>query len=168
MTTKWDADKISALLSSAFAPELTKPFNSTSAPTATIDVLLTFDAHGVSSHLNHISLFHGARQFIASLRANRPGWACPVDLYTLTSISVFRKYLGFGDSLVSIAAMALSKRGAAKDKEQRLLFLSDIGEVRTAQGAMTGAHISQMRWFRYGWIWASRYMYLNDLKLEKV
>jgi len=49
-----------------------------------------------------------------------------------------------------------------------LLFMSGLGEVRTAQRAMTTAHKSQMRWFRWGWIALSRYMIVNDLKLEKV
>jgi N-acetylglucosaminylphosphatidylinositol deacetylase len=40
--------------------------------------------------------------------------------------------------------------------------------VRAAQQAMTGAHKSQMRWFRWGWVGLSRYMVVNDLKLEKV
>lgn len=29
---------------------------------------------------------------------------------------------------------------------------------------MTTAHVSQMRWFRWGWIGLSRYMVVNDLK----
>ncbi|KFY19018.1 hypothetical protein V491_04622, partial [Pseudogymnoascus sp. VKM F-3775] len=58
---------------------------SADAPTATIDVLITFDRSGVSAHPNHISLYHGARHFIASLIKNRPGWDSPVDLYTLST-----------------------------------------------------------------------------------
>ncbi len=38
----------------------------------------------------------------------------------------------------------------------------------TAWKAMTTAHASQMVWFRYGWIVFSRYMVMNDLRLEKV
>ncbi|PBP17087.1 N-acetylglucosaminyl-phosphatidylinositol de-N-acetylase [Diplocarpon rosae] len=103
--TVWDKQKIATLLSSAFAPNLSNPMKNKSAdaPTATIDVLITFDASGVSSHPNHISLFHGARHFIAC-----------------------------------------------------------------AQSAMTTAHKSQMRWFRWGWIGLSRYMVVNDLRLEKI
>jgi N-acetylglucosaminylphosphatidylinositol deacetylase len=33
---------------------------------------------------------------------------------------------------------------------------------------MISAHQSQMVWFRYGWITLSRYMYINDLRLERV
>jgi N-acetylglucosaminylphosphatidylinositol deacetylase len=169
MTTEWDKAKIATLLSSAFAPNLSKPMKNKSvdAPTATIDVLITFDRSGISSHPNHISLFHGARHFISSLIHNRPGWQCPVDLYTLTSVSVVRKYTSFLDSISSLVTMAFSKRRAG-DHPSPLMFMSGPGDVRIAQRAMTHAHQSQMRWFRWGWIGLSRYMVVNDLKLEEV
>jgi N-acetylglucosaminylphosphatidylinositol deacetylase len=172
MTTTWSKDKIMALLSSAFAPDLAKPMKSKSeqAPKATIDVLITFDANGISSHPNHISLYHGARHFISSLLRNRPGWQSPVDLYTLTSINIIRKYSSFFDAIVSLAVQAFYGKAtkAMGDHPSPLLFMSGPGEVRIAQQAMTTAHISQMRWFRWGWIGLSRYMVVNDLRLEKV
>lgn len=169
MTITWDKVKIASLLSAAFAPNLSNPMKSKGieAPTATIDVLVTFDSTGVSSHPNHISLFHGARHFISSLIHNRPGWQCPVDLYTLTSINIARKYTSFLDSVVSILAMAVGHRQSG-DHPSPLLFMSGVGEVRIAQKAMTTAHQSQMKWFRWGWIGLSRYMVVNDLTLEKV
>lgn len=168
MTATWDKVKIASLLSAAFAPNLAKPMKSkgSEAPTATIDVLITFDQAGVSSHPNHISLFHGASHFIASLIHNRPRWQCPVDLYTLTSVNIARKYSTFFDSLLSTMLMAFSTRKAGAHPSP-LLFVSGAGEVRTAQKAMTTAHQSQMKWFRWGWIGLSRYMVVNDLKLQK-
>ncbi len=53
-----------------------------------------------------------------------------------------------------------------------LVFLSSLapgtagGGLATAWRAMTTAHTSQMVWFRYGWIIFSRYMVINDLRLE--
>ncbi|KFY25374.1 hypothetical protein V493_04685 [Pseudogymnoascus sp. VKM F-4281 (FW-2241)] len=90
MTATWSKEKIASLLSSAFAPHLANTLTSKSAdaPTATIDVLITFDRSGVSAHPNHISLYHGARHFISSLIKNRPGWDSPVDLYTLSTVNV--------------------------------------------------------------------------------
>jgi N-acetylglucosaminylphosphatidylinositol deacetylase len=169
MTQPWDKIKIATLLSSAFAPNLAKPLKDKTkdAPTATIDVLITFDKSGVSSHPNHVSLFHGARHFIASLIHNRPGWGCPVDLYTLTSIPIWRKYSSFFDSIVSMASVVLQNKQKG-DHPSPLLFLSSPQEVLTAQKAMTAAHKSQMRWFRWGWIGFSRYMVVNDLRLEKI
>ena len=169
MTSTWDKTKIAALLSSAFAPNLTKPMKTKGSqqPTATIDVLITFDKSGISNHPNHISLYHGARHFITSLIHNRPGWNCPVDLYTLNSINIVRKYSSFLDALISLVVMAFSKKQIGSHPGP-LLFMSGPAEVRTAQKAMTTAHKSQMRWFRWGWIGLSRYMVLNDLKLETV
>jgi N-acetylglucosaminylphosphatidylinositol deacetylase len=169
MTTTWSKEKIAGLLSSAFAPNLANTMKSKSieAPTATIDVLITFDGTGVSSHPNHISLYHGARYFISSLIKNRPGWNSPVDLYTLSSVNIVRKYTSIMDTITSILVVAFRKRSGGEHPSP-LLFLSGPGEVRTAQRAMTDAHISQMRWFRWGWIGLSRYMVVNDLNLEKV
>ncbi|KAF4627822.1 hypothetical protein G7Y89_g10329 [Cudoniella acicularis] len=169
MTTEWDKAKIAGLLSSAFAPNLAQPMKSKSvdAPTATIDVLITFDKSGISSHPNHISLFQGARHFISSLIHNRPGWQCPVDMYTLTSISILRKYTSFLDGIVSLLVMAISKKQTGKHPSP-LIFLSGPQELRIAQKAMTTAHKSQMKWFRWGWIGLSRYMVVNDLRLEKI
>ena len=156
-----------ALLCSAFAPELSKLLKSTEAPKATIDVLITFDANGISSHPNHISLYHGARHFISSLMRNRPGWQRPVDLYTLTSTNIIRKYSSFFDAVTSLGVQAFQKKSMGEHPSP-LLFMSGLGEVRMAQKAMTNAHVSQMKWFRWGWIGLSRYMVINDLKLEKV
>jgi len=169
MTKTWNKDSIAKLLSDAFAPKLSNPMtsNSADAPTATIDVLITFDSAGVSSHPNHISLFHGARQFIMNLIHNRPGWGSPVDLYTLTSVNIVRKYTSFFDTISSMLVMAVSQKQMG-DHPSPLLFFSGPGEVRTAQKAMTTAHISQMKWFRWGWIGLSRYMVVNDLQLEKI
>lgn len=172
MTATWDKTKIATLLSAFFAPNLTQPKKNKSpgdsAPTATIDVLITFDAGGISSHPNHISLYHGARHFISQLIHNRPGWASPVNLYTLTTVNIVRKYSGWADSALSFLGMSLSKRGKGvdRDKVPRLVFLSGPKEYQIAWKAMTAAHVSQMKWFRYGWISLSRYMTVNDLQLE--
>lgn len=175
MTQTWDEDKISSLLREAFAPK-----NSTSKdnqpPTANIDVLITFDSQGVSAHPNHISLYHGARAFVASLTANKAGWSSPIDLYTLTSVNVFRKYTGILDALTTLGSSLWAKGGATDRKRDAtrhpagLVFMHGLGRDGwlTAREAMTRAHLSQMVWFRYGWITLSRYMFINDLRLENV
>lgn len=179
MKTNWDTDKVSSLLRDAFAPgsnQSTTKSSSSQQPTASIDVLITFDSQGISSHPNHISLYHGARAFVASLTANKPGWASPVDLYTLTSVNVFRKYAGILDMFSTLGSTAFSIWGGDKKKKDMkmhppgLVFMHGFGNGGwvTAREAMTKAHVSQMVWFRYGWITLSRYMFMNDLKLEKV
>lgn len=171
MTAKWDSGDISALLCSAFAPNLARMRNSETAPAAAIDVLVTFDAGGVSGHPNHISLYHGAKTFIAELVAGKPGWQPPVDLYTLKTVSLGRKYIGFLDVLTTLASWAIGADKKDKKHPGGLVFLSSLmgyGSITTAWRAMVSAHKSQMVWFRYGWISLSRYMFINDLRLEKV
>ncbi|KZL72606.1 N-acetylglucosaminylphosphatidylinositol deacetylase [Colletotrichum tofieldiae] len=193
MTNVWDKTKIASLLGRAFAPQLARQRAAGEEPDANIDVLITFDSTGVSSHPNHISLYHGARAFISALSAD-PQWPSPVDLYTLTSVSVTRKYSNFLDAIPTLFSWVTTagsnppkplkkpkKEEDDSDDEDEdeddnyhptaLVFLSELGSEggwATAWSAMTTAHKSQMVWFRYGWIALSRYMVLNDLRLEKV
>lgn len=179
MTATWAADQITTLLASAFSPDLAATLsgaakkNPKKAPTATIDVLLTFDQHGISNHPNHRSLYHGAVHFLRTLMTDKEGFACPVTLYTLTSTSMLRKYVGVLDAPWSMVLGVLGnlfggKKGGAEVGPARLLFVSSIGEWLTAQSAMVQGHKSQMVWFRWGWITIGRYMTVNDLKREKV
>lgn len=171
MTTTWDTANVSALLCSAFAPHLARSRNTDAAPTASIDVLVTFDNGGVSGHPNHISLYHGAKAFVSMLVAGKPGWAPPVDLYTLRTVPIMRKYTGFLDVLATLASWALGADKTDKKHPGGLVFLNGLaghGGITTAWKAMVTAHKSQMVWFRYGWISLSRYMYMNDLRLEKI
>lgn len=176
ITTTWDTESISALLCSAFAPHISKPSARDEAPTAAIDVLVTFDNSGVSSHPNHISLYHGARSFISALLKGKPGWASPVDLYTLTSVGIFRKYASFFDTFTTMGAFLFrgdqARRKSDKGNPGTLVNMSLLFGGRESYGsarrAMTDAHKSQMVWFRWGWILLSRYMLINDLRLEQV
>lgn len=172
MTETWEEAKISKLLTEAFAPQLERQRASDSAkPTANIDVIITFDETGVSSHPNHISLYHGARAFVGSLVKGKPGWTNPVDLYTLSSVNMLRKYTFFYDMFATLATFAMSVGKANKDRPPTLVFMNQLageGALGTAWSAMTTAHKSQMVWFRYLWIGFSRYMLMNDLKREKV
>lgn len=163
MQITWDKQKIADVLASAFVPQsLQRPDDDD--PTAMIDILITFDDRGVSSHPNHISLYHGAMQFLASLTNKRPSARLPVDVYSLTTVPITRKYLSFADSIISVAMMALSSQSDATHPAS-LLFVNGPDDVGRSIQAMTQGHKSQMVWFRYGWIGMSRYMVVNDLKL---
>ena len=172
MTTTWPSDQVAQVLTSAFSPasNTSKKSSSSVEPTSTIDALITFDAHGISFHPNHVSLYHGARYWLSSLMAGKSGWRCPVDLYTLTTTNILRKYISAFDAPVTMvmagwraAGMAQRKR---KEEPPSLLFVSGFGQYRRGQSAMVKAHKSQMRWFRWGWIGIGRYMVVNDLKRE--
>ncbi|KAL8304515.1 hypothetical protein RB597_004330 [Gaeumannomyces tritici] len=181
MTTTWDPTAISELLTSAFAPDAGR------APD--IDILVTFDSQGVSSHPNHISLYHGARAFASSLRRGGSG---TLALYSLTSVSFLRKYTSILDAVATLATSWGFAAGGPPSKAEGghpggLVFMNPLSggsggggaptghdsrpggrNVATAWRAMTEAHLSQMVWFRYGWITLSRYMVVNDLRLVTV
>lgn len=178
MTTTWKAATIADVLSRTFCGDPTKSkskkqSNSSSVssepPTATIDVLITFDRRGISGHPNHNSLYHGALAWLRELMKGKAGWECPVTMYTLTSTNIARKYVSVLDAPFTMLQCVLQSMANAGSKEResmpkRLMYLSDIGTYRKAQKAMTRAHQSQMRWFRWGWIAMGRYMVVNDLK----
>ncbi|KAI4109277.1 MAG: hypothetical protein LQ339_001777 [Xanthoria mediterranea] len=174
MDTVWQVDKVAEVLSQAFTPKRPKPKDQPTgddAPKATIDVLVTFDRFGVSRHPNHIALYHGARSSLNGLMKGKQGWRCPVELHTLTSISVWRKYVSFLDAPMTMALGFLSGLKESRQQEKdggrrQALFVSDVSQWRQGQKAMTRAHRSQMRWFRWGWITFGRYMVVNDLKRE--
>lgn len=166
MAVTWHPRLISNLLTTAFAPRMAS-ISPKEAPQTTIDVIITFDAHGISGHPNHKSLYHGAHAFLKALMHRHGGWECPIKLYTLTTTSIFRKYLSLLDAPVTVIG-AIARKKELGSFPTPLLFASSPVGYRVAQRAMTTAHESQMRWFRWGWITLSRYMVLNDLKKEKI
>ncbi|KAI0998767.1 hypothetical protein K3495_g9429 [Podosphaera aphanis] len=166
MTVSWDAKSIGNLLSTTFtsSPEISVKSKALLAPS--IDVLITFDSVGISSHPNHISLYHGAKYFISLLFQMLPDRKCPVSLYTLTSVTIFRKYLLFIDNMITMVTLAFRKK-EKEDNPSSLLFLSELRQISRAQKAMTTCHKSQMKWYRWAWIFWSRYMSVNSLQLER-
>ncbi|KAJ8608967.1 hypothetical protein MRB53_039406 [Persea americana] len=115
---------------------------------ANLDVLITFDKHGVSSHPNHIALFHGAVAFIEGLSSLSPpsstsrtsldtsqqatsslkgDAANRLELYTLPSIPLYRKYISLLDVLPTLILAIIYRfrvrsrvSTAGKDKDKNL------------------------------------------------
>lgn len=183
MTTTWSSTAVAKVLASAFTPsslsqksysQASKNRDSSDAPLATIDILLTFDSRGISGHPNHRSLFYGAHEWLSVLMADKPGWKCPVALYTLTTTNIVRKYLSILDATLTMVRGALDTAGVGSDEKgkgdmpKRILFINDLSQWNKGQKAMIKGHQSQMRWFRWGWILVGRYMVVNDLKREKI
>lgn len=146
-------------------------------PRASIDALITFDEHGISNHPNHKALHAGATLFVKQIMHGHSGYACPVALYTLPSINIFRKYSFILDSIPtmlggiygSIIGNAMGTRGTGqKEGADRLVFVNNISRYLKSRDAMVNGHKSQMVWFRWGWIGLGRYMVVNDLRSERV
>lgn len=183
MTSSWSPAAVAEVLSLAFTSsslshrspgQVSKNRNLGDAPLATIDILLTFDSRGVSGHPNHKSLFCGAHEWLSALMADKPGWKCPVELYTLTTTNIARKYVSMLDATLTMLQGALETAGGGSegrgrgDMPKRILFVNDLHQWNKGQKAMIKGHKSQMRWFRWGWILIGRYMVVNDLKREKI
>ncbi|KAF9423975.1 hypothetical protein HW555_000684 [Spodoptera exigua] len=115
-----------------------------------IDTLVTFDQRGVSGHANHIALFHAiGYMFMKKLVPQK----CTV--YTLDTVNMFRKYIGFLDLPLSFLLSS-----------KRFHFLRWT-ESRRIVRAMK-RHRSQMVWFRYLYVFFSRYMIINTLRRIRI
>ena len=165
MSIAWPRQKIAESLHSAFR---------TTKSTSSIDTLITFDAGGISGHTNHISLYEGAKHWLKDINKDRAGYSSPVELYTLTSVPIWRKYISVLDApytlfkgvLINLLDMRRAKSARSASRPNKMLFVSIPWDVLIGQTAMVKGHKSQMRWFRWGWIGIGRYMAVNDLRRE--
>ncbi|NWV31242.1 PIGL acetylase, partial [Grantiella picta] len=114
-----------------------------------INLVVTFDAGGVSGHANHISLYTALRYSVCT-----PLWVSPMGcrVLVLESVNLFRKYISFLDVLIS----CLLPRDA--------LFILTEEETEQAKRAMR-CHRSQLLWFRQLYVLFSRYLVVNSLRL---
>ncbi|NXQ38167.1 PIGL acetylase, partial [Catharus fuscescens] len=113
-----------------------------------INLVVTFDARGVSGHANHISLYTAVRYNVC-----KPLWVPPwCQVLVLESVNLCRKYISFLDVLIS----CLLPRDA--------LFILTEEETEQAKRAMR-CHRSQLLWFRQLYLLFSRYLVVNSLRL---
>ncbi|XP_053130988.1 N-acetylglucosaminyl-phosphatidylinositol de-N-acetylase [Hemicordylus capensis] len=111
-----------------------------------INLVVTFDAEGVSGHTNHKSIYTAIR-YLHSEKQLPEG--CRV--LTLETVSLFRKYLSLFDVPISCL------------QDQDVLFVLAKEDAALAQKAMR-CHRSQLLWFRHLYIRFSRYMVVNSLR----
>ncbi|NWY65318.1 PIGL acetylase, partial [Erithacus rubecula] len=114
-----------------------------------INLVVTFDAGGVSGHANHISLYTAVR-YNVQISLGAPWAGCRV--LVLESVNLCRKYISFLDVLIS----CLLPRDA--------LFILTEEETEQAKRAMR-CHRSQLLWFRQLYLRLSRYLVVNSLRL---
>ncbi|XP_053424608.1 N-acetylglucosaminyl-phosphatidylinositol de-N-acetylase [Nycticebus coucang] len=110
-----------------------------------INLVVTFDAGGVSGHRNHQALYLAVRALHSEGKFPK---GCAV--LTLQSVNVLRKYL----SLLDLPLCLLHT--------QDVLFVLTGEEVAQAKRAMS-CHHSQLLWFRRLYVLFSRYMRINSL-----
>ncbi|XP_061460875.1 N-acetylglucosaminyl-phosphatidylinositol de-N-acetylase [Rhineura floridana] len=112
-----------------------------------INLVVTFDAGGVSGHTNHKSLYVAVRYLHSEKKL--PG-GCQV--LTLKTVNLFRKYISVLDAPISYLW--------SKD----VLFVLTKEEADLAKRAMQ-CHRSQLLWFRRLYVVFSRYMVINSLRV---
>ena len=109
------------------------------------NVVLTFDAKGVSGHPNHVAAYRGVRRWAAAaqkISASPEAWA-------LVTVNPLRKFLTFGDVFASFAL-----------ESHVLVAATSAMEVRRAMSL----HRSQWVWYRKLFVLFSRYAYVNSLR----
>ncbi|NWI57353.1 PIGL acetylase, partial [Calyptomena viridis] len=117
-----------------------------------INLVVTFDAGGVSGHANHISLYTAVRYKYCCFEILILFLCAGCRVFVLESVNLFRKYISFLDIPIS----CLLPRDA--------LFILTEEETEQAKRAMW-CHRSQLLWFRRLYVLFSRYMVVNSLRL---
>lgn len=111
-----------------------------------ISLVISFDKDGISSHPNHQDVYHGISSIYKDLSKNNS------TFITLTSVSLFRKYLSFFDIPLTLIDYSLQV-------SHLLVTLSFSDYTRLVKVLLN--HRSQMVWFRWLYAIFSRYMFIN-------
>lgn len=146
---RWNVEKIAQIVSNHVKEK-------------SIEMILTFDEHGVSAHPNHIAVHHGVALFLArhldAAAAAAPKSEMPSKLqcFKLVTTGLVRKYTGCMDALwrmlwppAKVEMVFFAPAG--------LLLLPSFWHSHLAMQA----HRSQYTWFRRLYVIFSRYSYLN-------
>lgn len=127
-----------------------------------INLIITFDKYGISGHKNHISVWQGITQYLAQQQQR-------IDCYTLTTVSVFRKFLGVFDLPYSILEHYYLRSHVSSSSivSNPVLIYGGWNSLRLSHKAMQ-AHASQYVWFRRLFVGFSRYALINSLQLVTI
>ena len=121
--------------------------------------------HGVSSHPNHISLYHAAREILGSYS----GPDSRLRAYALRTENRIVKYSGWLTALSKLqpASFLDARDPPVPPKRQSPSGLTGSRYISSVQGYLQtvkamNQHRSQMLWFRWLYMAFARYMWLND------
>ena len=135
------------------------------------DRIVTFDSLGVSRHPNHIALARALRtrgqrvpegrqvlpMNLTNQRYSNWTYNATVPVYSLRTGGVLSMYLGFyGTVLYVIESGSEMRRGFLA-----VTPLRDLWGGRIEQAFLE--HKSQVIWYRYLWLWVSRFLSSNHL-----
>ncbi|EGC33430.1 hypothetical protein DICPUDRAFT_92416 [Dictyostelium purpureum] len=142
------------------------------------DIIISFDENGISSHPNHISIFKGLELYMKLIKSpnsnnnnnnnktrknvnndhnynnNNNSNKKNIKAYKLETVNIIRKYIGISD-------IPLTKC-LSYDKNTTQTFISTQFLPPQSYIPMT-KHKSQFVWFRYLFVFLSRYSFINTL-----
>ena len=133
MDTTWSPDLIAD-----YVAKYCKQKAATDGAVHKIDIIMTFDNQGISSHPNHIALYYGVNQLMEKRLVD-------VEVMTLNTVNIFRKYIGLNDV------------NFVMPDEWHAFRLNVFEAYRSL-----AIHATQMVWFRKLFIIFSRYTYVNS------
>ena len=175
MTAKWDRQVIADVVKpyvvghGITTVSLAEPTISSSEVYMSLQIL-TFDEKGISSHRNHVSIPHGLRHLLSTQLSH------PIPkLYTLISLPPFAKFQGPLAPVLAKYDLLLQRVWHAiyaylfgtpsevhpDDEVSIPVFVSGVQQYLTALKSMY-EHRSQLVWFRWLYVAASRYMWVNE------
>lgn len=136
-------------------------------------LFLTFDQYGVSNHANHISCHNVTMALFELLGMKNHISVLLVDSY---KINFLKKYSGFVSQIFShlwnkYKPILRQKFGLIpieivnQKDESKIIFFNAYSQYILSLATMLNAHQTQMVWFRYGWWFFSRLVYINDLQI---
>ncbi|KAF8233593.1 LmbE-like protein [Tricholoma matsutake] len=128
-----------------------------------ITTILTFDHQGISGHPNHRSLPEGVLHVLRNY--NYASEHPPPKLFSLITHPIRTKYTAIAGPLFARVVFYKARRQSHSNKVafegSTPIFISGISDYLTALRAMW-QHWSQLVWFRWFYVFFSRYMWVNE------
>ena len=118
-----------------------------------IEIVVSFDEYGISSHLNHCTL----NKILKKVKQNNSELE-GVKFFKLKTVNLFRKYMFLFDLLTTFVL-----RLFFKNAKESLIAVNSYGDFMVTIKSMM-KHKSQLVWFRWLYIFTSRYMFINNIE----
>jgi len=112
-----------------------------------IDIVFSFDEHGISQHPNHCSIHRALRQSQSIMDG--------AEVYSLRTVSICRKYSIYFEALLNLLICAPFNWNLSKSD---FVILSAPNKCWNAMSH----HKSQFVWFRKAFVALSRYSWINE------
>lgn len=137
-------------------------------------VIITFDKYGVSNHINHKSLYYGVKFFFEeNNKQSNYNHDLKNRLYVLKSLNFFNKYSSTIFTNLNLIVKYLIRflnfifrsdynPGIFSDPNSSEFF-SDYSTLSLNYASMLFGYKSQMKSYRYLWLFFSRYVTYNNL-----